>query len=284
MKIKVFGYQGKFSSTERIKKMLVERGFELSERPEWIIDCNGLFAEAEEFANSLDYKPKKLYNLLDVDTSKDFSFYKNTEQHLKQATVVCAISNVVKDQIEKYFDVKNVKVIGFPTREVSYLKNYKTIDFIYIGRVYSPNKRFYLTKDTLRAVKYPREERGLIVAGMEPPQTSYFLKEPDDYALNELYNSAKYVFHPSSFEGLGLSAIEGVICGCFPLVCSDNLMVDELGLQDFASAPNGISIGRKIQEIEENLEEFTEKLVPLREKYLKQFTLSAVCDKIEELL
>ena len=44
----------------------------------------------------------------------------------------------------------------------------------------------------------------------------------NDVSLNQLYNSSKIVALPSKFEGLGLPALEAMVCGAVPLVCRDN--------------------------------------------------------------
>ena len=86
------------------------------------------------------------------------------------------------------------------------------------------------------------ESNNIKICGMENPGFGNYLNIVSDDELNRLYNSSKYVLLPSKNEGIGLSMIEGMICGAIPITCSDNLTAKEFSPSDFICEPNSKSI------------------------------------------
>ena len=283
MKVKIFGYRGPYNATERIETELVKRGHELSDTPEIVYHVNGLYDDAEEFCNKLSYKPKKIYNLLDIDVSKiNTGFYDKAKQQLESADEICAISNVVKNQMEHHFGIKkNINVVPYPIRPITNLNFYRGIDFSYVGRVYSPNKRFNLILSTLAKMRL--NSGVLAVVGIEKPHAGVYVGTLPDDLLNEFYNSSKFVFLLSAFEGQGCTAIEAVMAGSYPILCNDNPMVKELGLEDFAAYPNAEEVALKLININQSPKFYDEIIKKRAEEYRKKFTIEAVVDKIEGL-
>jgi glycosyltransferase involved in cell wall biosynthesis len=297
IKIKVFGPRSKFTSTDRMEEALIKLGCELSETPNLIYNMTGLYDNSEEFISKLDYKPFKIYSLLDIDINKpDFTeFYKNAKSHLESADVICAISKVVAEQIRYNFNItKPIEIIRYPVRELNKSKwcpykswDQRNIQYLYIGRVSGYNKRFELVGDFLNLCKYKNSScfnQKFVVGGTEKPPFGLWYNNPHDVELSEeLYGNSKFVLSTSSFEGLGLSPIEGLIQGCIPIVMKDNLVIYELGLQDFAAEPTAQGIQNKILEIENNLSHYQRIARELGDKFVKEFNIDNIANQILQL-
>ena len=72
-------------------------------------------------------------------------------------------------------------------------------------------------------------------------------------------------------EGIGLPMIEGMICGCVPITCSDNETAKEFLPSDFICEPNSQSIVKKIDDLEKNYEEAKNLALQYGKKYEVQF-------------
>lgn len=282
MKAKIFGYRGPLNSTEKLEWELQKQGVELvDENPDFVYEMCGLYDEAEAFCAKQKNQPKKIYSLLDVDEGKDISFYNQAVKHLEGADAVCAISNVVREQIENLLGVKKeIDILHFPIREI---KNEnlpwekKLFDFLYVGRVFSPNKRFVLTNQLLSELGRPND--ALCVVGPEAPPWGAYGGLVSEQELNIAYNYARFVLMPSSFEGQGCSALEATAAS-IPIVCSDCKAIHEFGLSDFAAEPNGNALARKVIDIANNRDYYYEKLKSFREKKLKDFYVENIVEKL----
>jgi glycosyltransferase involved in cell wall biosynthesis len=147
-----------------------------------------------------------------------------------------------------------------------------------VGRVYSGYKNLDLVYKTLELLRVPRES--LVVVGPEKPAYGFFLHNLPVTELNELYNSARFTFCLSSWEGLGLSLIESVVTNTFPICLSSNPIIKELGLSEFATDPDPGAIATKINQIYTDQSYYRSILAELRPKYIEKFSLNAVCSKI----
>tara|TARA_R100000742_G_C4279556_1_gene104474 strand:- start:5369 stop:6247 length:879 start_codon:yes stop_codon:yes gene_type:complete len=154
----------------------------------------------------------KIFNVLDIPPhNPDFPIDKLKDQ-LIHANVVTCISEPVKKQLSDIgIESHN---IGNPIKDIFFDPLVeKTINCLYVGRANDPNKRIELLNNIPKIIVGP-------IGGVEP--NNNFLGLVNDMSLNELYNKAKIVALPSKFEGLGLPALEAMVCGAVPLVCSDN--------------------------------------------------------------
>lgn len=286
MKIKVFGDRGPLNIAARFERAFVHLGCELSENPDVVYHCNGFYNDAEEFCYKLEKKPKKIYTLLDVDINKLIDTYSDPVKHLNSADEVCAISEFVKGQMQAIGVTKEINVIGFPVRPVSDQgKDFseREIDGLYIGRLYSKSKRFVILSDIIRAGLEGRIDKLFVVAGTEIIDYQNFLLSPSDDNLNQLYNNSKFVINTSSFEGLGLSPIEGVICGCYPIVMNDNKVIYELGLEEFSCDPTSEAILAKMKDIEDNLIIYEGLRFNLANTYREKYNILTIAKKVLEL-
>ena len=96
--------------------------------------------------------------------------------------------------------------------------------------------------------------KNIKICGSEDPNFGNYLGYISDQELNKLYNSSKYVLLTSMAEGIGLPMIEGMICGCVPITCSDNETAKEFLPPDFICEPNSQSIVKKIEDLNKDYE------------------------------
>ncbi len=283
IKIKVFGFRGTNSSISSIEEGLIKLGCELSDKPDVVLELCGLYQTAEDFCASLDYTPKKIYNLLDIDPNKDISFYSEAIEHLNNADIITTISNFVKnDIIAKLGIKKSIEVIYYPIKQIEYENFLKTLSFVHVGRVLSKNKRFSLVGETLDLLNVSRN--GIIVIGPEIPAFGKYLPNVTDDTLSWIYNSAEFCFCLSSSEGLYLPAIESVIASCSPVLCNDLKIVDEWGLGDFVSPPDPKGLATKINEIHTNRGKYTKIMDKLRPEFIEKFSLDNYIKRLYNLI
>jgi hypothetical protein len=288
LKFKIFGAQAKFQSGPLIKEELESRGHKIinlpSEKPDILIHLTGLFHEAEEFYSLCNPKPVRIYCLLDIDPFKpDFqSFYKDVPKHLSECEIPCVISDFVKTDVELKFGVKNLNIWHYPIRPVSYLNVEKDIEYLYSGRLYSQNKRFYLVRDVLDCLNFNKSK--LVTVGPENPGFGIWVKDVSDYDLNIYFNRAKYLLSPSSIEGLNLNLIQAIITHTIPITCEDCEVVKEWSLEMFSSPPNPEKIKEKILDINADYSYYLSVIKEIAPDFERKFKVNGVVDKLEELI
>ena len=230
-------------------------------------------------------KVNMIFNLLDIpwfmpnilDQTKML-----VSAYLSQADAVTVISQKVKKDLSQFLDSK-IHVIYNPVRDVYYDKNIKKENpFLFVGRANDPNKRFNLIKDSLSKIK--DGEKKITVCGEENPGFGNYLGYVSDRKLNELYNSTKYLFLPSKYEGIGLPMIEAVICGALPITCTDNETAKEFLPNDFMCEPNSDSIVKHIEKLDSNYNIKQEIALKLGEKYKEQFNKTRIAKNILSIL
>ena len=188
---------------------------------------------------------------------------------LSKADSVSTISIRVQKDLAKFYD-KKIHVIYNPIKDVKLDENIKKNNmFLYVGRAKDPIKRINLVHDSL--LKIENGIRDIKICGSENPGFGNYLGVVSDEELNRLYNSTKYVYLPSKAEGIGLSMIEGMICGCIPITCSDNETAKEFSPLDFICEPNPQSIVEKINMLNEDYKSKRELAVQYGQKYKVQF-------------
>ena len=188
---------------------------------------------------------------------------------LLQADAVTVISLKVKKDLLQFLDRK-LHVIYNPRKDVYYEDNIKKNNmFVFVGRANDPVKRVKLIHDSLSKIK--NGIKNIKICGSEDPNFGNYLGYISDQELNKLYNSSKYVLLPSMAEGIGLPMIEGMICGCVPITCSDNETAKEFLPPDFICEPNSQSIVKKIEDLNKDYENKRNLALQYGNKYKDQF-------------
>ena len=284
-KISVLGADGYTTQIPRIKEGLVELGYIISKESPSLIYANDPRGYEEALILKKKYPSAYLiFNLLDIPW-----YYPNIEEQTKllvknfllKANAVTVISYKVKEDLSKFLN-KKIQVIYNPAKDVFYDENIKKDNmFLYVGRANDPVKRFYLVRESLEKIN--DKLKSIKICGTENPGFGNYLGVVKDNELNRLYNSSKYVLLPSKAEGIGLSMIEGMICGAIPITCADNLTGKEFSPSEFICEPNVKSIVNKIEEIDEDYEAKRKIALKFGKKYKTQFNKKAIAKNIIDI-
>ena len=272
-KIAVLGADGYINQIPRIKEGLRELGCIISKEFPDLIYANDSRGYEEALVLKKKYPSAYLiFNFLDIPWHHP-NIKRQTELLVKhfllKADVVTVISHKVKEDLAKFLN-KKTQVIYNPAKDVFYDKNIKKNNtFLYVGRANDPIKRFFLVRDSLKKIE--NGLKNIKICGTENPGFGDYLGVVEDRELNRLYNSSKYVLLPSKNEGIGLSMIEGMICGSIPITCSDNLTAKEFSPPDFICDPNAQSIINKIEELDKEYEVKRKIALEFGKKYKTQF-------------
>lgn len=171
-----------------------------------------------------EIKAKIILNVLDVPEHiiHEFDLDKAMRQ-LKQANAVTSISQFVYGQVEKFFGIKS-HIIYQPIMPVGIsdfneIYNNNTYKYLHVGRRYDPNKRFMYMVQALRTLNVSESEIGLI--GPELVSYGKNLGSISIKHLEQLYIKADFTFVLGRIEGIALSMLESMACGCIPVIFND---------------------------------------------------------------
>ena len=282
IRIAIFGADGFTCQVPRIKEGMQSLGHLLSNESPDLIYANDptgyqkAMVLKKQFPNS-----HLMFNFLDVPwhiENVDKQTKLLAEHFLNKADSVTVISYKVKKDLSRFL-TKKIQVIYNPSKDVFYEKDIKKDNsFLYVGRANDPIKRIDLVKESLSKINNCINE--IKICGSENPGFGNYLGIVSDSELNKIYNSSKFVLLPSKAEGIGLSMIEGMICGAIPITCSDNLTAKEFSPPDFICEPNVNSLIHKIEELNNDYEKKREKALKLGEKYKIQFDKKNIAKNI----
>ena len=278
-----FGWDGYTGQITRIKEGFKSLGHELTYDNPDIIFCN----DPGQYVKAIQHKQKYpeaflILNFLDIpwhfpDVLKKIT---NEAKLMKTANMVTVISQKVKKDLSGFYEGK-IEVIYNPIKDVEYNSDTKKEnEFLYVGRANDLVKRIKLAYEALKILN---KENELIICGMEDPKFGKYMGVVKDDKLGELYNKSKIVLLPSKAEGLGLTMIEGMVCGSVPIVCSDNLTAKEFISNEFVAEPNPESIKNKIEEINKNYEKFHKLSLEYAEKFKIQFNKKTIAKNIIDI-
>ena len=226
-----------------------------------------------------------IFNLLDIpwfmpNILSQTKMLVNT--YLNQADAITVLSQKVKKDLSQFSD-REIHVIYNPVRDVYYDENIKKENqFLFVGRANDPNKRFSLIKESLSKIK--DGEKKITVCGAENPDFGNYLGYVSDEKLNKLYNSTKYLLLPSKYEGIGLPMIEALICGTFPITCTDNETAKEFLPLDFMCEPKADSILKHIEKLDSNYKIKQEMALKLGKEYKEKFNKTRIAKNILSIL
>ena len=282
IKVTILGAEGYTCQIPRIKEGMEMLGHILSEDSPDIIYSN----DPRGYAKALSLKQKfpkahLILNFLDVPWHIE-NIKKQTEllvEHfLSKADSVSVISCKVQKDLSTFYK-KKIHVIYNPAKDLHLDEKIKKENmFLYVGRANDPVKRIKLTHDTLS--KLPNGLKNIKICGSENPGFGDYLGVIPDKDLNTLYNSSKFVLLPSISEGIGLSMIEGMICGAVPITCSDNLTAKEFSPSNFICEPDAESTVKKIKELDQNYDENRKLALKYGKKYKIQFDKKTIAQNI----
>lgn len=283
MKIKTFGWRNqKLDQITRIEQGFVNLGHDISGNNVDLIYCNNdFFDEPIDFYRGYN-NGKMIFNILDLQLDNPNYDLNKLKEQLSFAHKITCISKTVQKQIKDNLNLE-AHVIYNPVKDVCYIPGIeKTFPFLYVGRARCQNKRYNLIHDAFKLSNWPSDL--IRVCGSEPPVFGLYGGIVDDEELNILYNQAGITLLPSKFEGLGLTAIESLICGTPVIECSDNPTAYEFIPESMICEPNATSLIIKIKEINDNYEFFRNLALEYREKYKIQFDKNTIAQNIINLV
>lgn len=278
MKIYVGGAEGYTCQVDRIRDGFTKLGHELT-RYHW--DADLIFINNPPFSDDLlDSKGVRIYNILDIPEHL-FPFFDlgSLKCQLLKADAITSISNFTAKQVKTHLDLDSTVIYNpmKPVYELPADQKKLRYDFLYVGRANDKNKRFYLVRDALN--KLGIDDNNLAVCGNENPMYGDYQAVVSDTELNRLYNGAQFVMLPSRIEGIGLSSIEGAVCGVVPVCCSDNYTAKEFfPYIDFPN-PDGESIANFIVE-ESQTGKIRAQLASHKDELLDKFSDFRVAQRI----
>ena len=285
IKVSILGADGYTCQIPRIKEGMELLGHTISEESPDLIYSNDPRGYDKALLLKKKYKSSYLIlNLLDIPWHMR-GIHKLTKllvnKYFLRADAVSVISFKVQKDLAKFYD-KKIHVIYNPVKDVYFDEKIKKDNmFIYVGRANDPIKRINLVHDSI--TKIPEGLKNIKICGSEDPGFGNYLGVISDKNLNKLYNSSKYVLLPSKAEGIGLSMIEGMICGTIPITCSDNLTAKEFSPPDFICKPDAESIVKKIEEINKEYRVKRELALEFGKKYKTQFNKKNIAINIMNL-
>ena len=77
--------------------------------------------------------------------------------------------------------------------------------------------------------------------------------------------------------------IEGLICGCIPITCSDNLTAKEFSPLNFICEPNNESMFKKVEELEKKYIDNKALALKFGKKYKLQFDKKSIAKNIIDI-
>ena len=282
LKIALFGFDSYTSQIPRYREAFIQLGHTLNLNNPDIIYAN----DPTGFKNALELKnifPKSflILHVLDIPWhhSGVNSWIEQVTKMLKKADVVAANSEKVKKDLSQFISSEKI-IVTFDVAKDVYLddKIKKNNMFLYVGRANDPIKRIKLVRDSISKIEKALET--IKICGTENPGFGNYLGVVPDTELNKYYNSSKFVLLPSKAEGIGLSMIEGMICGAIPITCLDNLTAKEFSPHNFICEPNPNSIVKKIEELDNNYEKNREIALDFGKKYKIQFNKKSIAQNI----
>lgn len=211
--------------------------------------------------------------------------------HLARADAITAISPFTRSQLQRLLALA-ATIVWNPIKDVSparRLNGDRPYPFraLIAGRARDRNKRI----DTIgipALVMAGFEETEVAVVGGEWPGWGTDLGVVSDTMLNDLYNSVDFVMHPSLNEGLGLSPLEGMVCGAIPILCYDMSTFADLSYypQYWGCYPSPVSVAYRLRALIDNpgiLIAEKEYCIDQSEGIVAQFGKAAVAQRIVDV-
>lgn len=291
MIISTFGSRFYGGQIDRIDYAFLQLGHvlgnHLNNEPNFIY-CNDAahFDEALKYWEDKDRFPKLILNILDVPHwVKEWPQIKEKWLlQLQRASKVTCISNAVRMDIKNYLNIE-AAVVYNPIKPVYYVPEIKKdILALFVGRALAPNKR-------VMEIVYPLYQRlspffgenCIHFAGSENTGFGVNHGVVSDYKLNVLYNRATMLLIPSKQEGLNLPLIEGLSCGCLPIVCRDMSTASEFAPEFTLCDPTPEGMYNKMKELCTEFKEtfkYDDILNDYSRKYLNQFAPKSIAENI----
>jgi glycosyltransferase involved in cell wall biosynthesis len=271
MKIATFGARFFGGQISRIEEGFQSLGHQILHEKSDIIYCN----DQSNFTKAIEHKQKfgglLILNILDIPfhLQEINDIVNDLKIKLKYADRITCISKTTKFYINKFLNI-NAEVVYNPAKEIKFKNLEKTKNFLSIGRLADPNKRFQIAFETIK-----KFNQKIYIAGSD----CEVIRHPsiiakgiiDDSELENLYNTSKFYLATSYNEGICLPMIESLMGGCIPIVCNDMTTASEFIPEEFLCDPDPEKIATKIYNINKKYKTYQKISIFYGEKYSFQF-------------
>lgn len=284
IRIKTFGYKDRISPLKALEKSFEGLGCQIvDEDPDLIFDLTGWFTDTIEYSKKYP-KAIKIFNLLNVDINNpNWGDGRDVRSQLLEADIVTTVSESTKRDIKERTGV-DCEVIYFPIKKIVKKRILRNIEFLYVGRLFSAEKRFENVVQTMNLLGYPGER--LIIAGPEDPNVhpliGRYVGLKNDKELNALYNQSRFLLCPCEHEG-SLCVFEAIFGDCIPILSVDNNWSKEFSLEPLSCDPDPISVINKTREIESNYDYYLDLINKLKPGIIEKFSAQNVAKRIIKL-
>ncbi|MGD8373729.1 MAG: glycosyltransferase family 1 protein [Candidatus Woesebacteria bacterium] len=249
-----------------------------------------------------------------VQPDNQKSLAKNVPRYIKQTDYVITVSKSAKQEIAKYFEVKNDRILvvyngadanlykKYPEEEIKKVtKKYKLGGkkyFLYIGNI-EPRKNL---EGLLKAIAKLPKEYALIMVGSDgwlnqevfnlvdaANESGHLVVKPRTYVsdddLAKLLSGAEALVLPSFYEGFGMPALEALTAGT-PAIVSDILSLREVvGQAGILCNPEDVdSIANAMKKSTEMSKAQKDALITRGKKQSKEFSWQASADGLAKIL
>lgn len=248
--------------------------------------------------NFIIRKPKvvALHTWIVIPGNKITFLQKIKKTMLSDYDVVIACSNKIKE-----FTFKKSVVIenAYDTKLYRNLEQIKTKDFVFLGRLVS-DKGADMCIELLQELKNENgKEYSLTIIG-DGPEIELIKQLAENYEISHLVrflgfltgqaivselNTHRFLLVPSRWEEpFGIVALEGMACGCIPIVSDGGGMPDAVGVAGMVFKRNSITslLETTIQLLNNQVHQA--KLLQLAETHLNQHTLDKVAQSYFDLI
>ena len=282
LKIALFGFDAYTGQIPRYREAVIELGHKLTfENPDIIYANDPGGYQAAIQLKKIFPSSFLILHVLDIPWhhSGVNKWIQSVVNCLKLADAVTVNSQKVKKDLLPFFSEREPLVTFDVSKDVFLIEgSEKKNDFLYVGRANDPIKRIGLVRESLKLMS--NSDKNINICGSENPGFGNYLGIIKDSELNKLYNETKFVLLPSKNEGIGLSMIEGMICGSVPIMCSDNLTAKEFSPKDFICDPSADSIKNKIEEINKDYQKYKDLALQYGKKYKIQFNKKTILNNL----
>lgn len=284
MKIASFGAEHFLGQLPRIREGWKVLGHECSKDKADLIYSN----DPSGYDEAIKYKEENggilILNILDIPfhLSEINKILNELKPKLQKADIITSISKTTALALKKYLGL-NSYIIYNPIKDITFLNLKKEHAFMSVGRLADPNKRFYLTSNSVNLFNQKINIFGSDTSNIQNNKINGHGIVSDE-TLERFYNTSKFYIATSYNEGLCLPMIEALVCGCIPIVCRDMTTAEEFIPEEFLCDPDHNKIAEKISLINQEYESYLKISLSFGKKYAKMFNKNSIANNILNLV
>jgi glycosyltransferase involved in cell wall biosynthesis len=284
MKIASFGAEHFLGQLPRIREGWQFLGHECCDGKSDVIYSNDPSGYDRAIQTKEIYGGILILNVLDIHfhLSEMNKKLNELKPKLQKADIITSISKTTALALKRYLGL-NSYIIYNPIKDITFLNLKKEHAFMSVGRLADPNKRFYLTSNSVNLFNQKINIFGSDTNNIQNNKINGHGIVSDE-TLENFYNTSKFYIATSYNEGLCLPMIEALVCGCIPIVCRDMTTAEEFIPEEFLCDPDHNKIAEKISLINQEYEAYLKIALSFGKKYAKIFNKNSIANNILNLL